>query len=159
LEEVGGDVAADGEAGVGHHIVIIVGVNHHVERALGIDKRSNHPHGILHVNIIVSRTVDQQQLTTQQPGVVNRRIIVVSCRVVSRKTIVNLGVDRVVETPICDRRNRNRNRKNIGSMKNGIKRNKPAETPTVNTDSLLVDIRQRGKITRRGDLIPRFEMT
>ena len=81
------------------HSVIPVGIDVELEGLVVLDESGNHLVRILNMHIVVARTVRDQQLALQAVGKMNRRVVVVSRRVILRQAVVDLGVNRIVEPP------------------------------------------------------------
>lgn len=90
---------------VGQHRMVLVGVHHHVVLFAGAVERPGHLDGVLEMDVIVGRAVDDQQPrapVVEHPREIDRRIVVVACGVVLRQVVVDFGVNRVVVAPRSD---------------------------------------------------------
>lgn len=79
--------------------MIPVGIDVELEGLVVLDEFGNHLVRILNMHVVVARTVRDQQLALQAVGEMNRRVVVVSRRVILRQAVVDLGVNRIVEPP------------------------------------------------------------
>ena len=52
--------------------VVLVRINHHIELFACVNQLANHLHSVLHMNIVVCRAVNNQQLTFESVSKVNR---------------------------------------------------------------------------------------
>ena len=81
------------------HSVIPVGIDVELEGLVVLDESGNHLVRILNMHVVVARTVRDQQLALQAVGEMNRRVVVVSRRVILRQAVVDFGINRIVEPP------------------------------------------------------------
>ena len=113
------------------------------------------------MDIIVARAVDNQQRGAgrQTLGKVDRRIIVITSCILPRQTIIDLRIDRVVVAPRGYGCHRDCHLEQIATTQRSAQCHKAAIAPTVDTDSLRIDPRERLQIACRRDLILNLQAT
>ena len=85
-------------------MVIVIGVQLHLELLVRFHQRIDILHGMLNVHIVISCTVDDEHVACQVFGTRQQRSLLIPEGIHLRTPHVPLSVSGVVQTPVCDRR-------------------------------------------------------
>src|SRR5690606_21791763 len=108
------------------------------------------------MNVVVSGSMHEQQLRTEAPEVSHHGRLPVAFLVEPRKPHESLGVDRVVQTPVSNRRHRDAHAENVASASRGHGRHVATVAPAPNADPAAVNPALPGEPLRGVYLILRF---
>src|SRR5690606_22171889 len=93
--------------------VIFVWIEEGVKLLVCCDQGIDQVHGVLEVNIVIARPMDEQEVAPELVYMRNRTVVIVSCGIELRGLQVALGVDRVIVSPSRHRSYRDRCLKNV----------------------------------------------
>src|SRR5438309_11847995 len=80
------------------------GIQSEVDVLARVGERREQLHGVLRVHVVVHHRVDEEQVSLKPVGPFDGRALVVAGDIVAEQSHVALGVDRVVQPPVGDRR-------------------------------------------------------
>ena len=80
------------------------GIQSEVDVLSRVGERGKQLHGVLRMHVVVHHRVDEEQVPREPVGALDGRALVVARDIVAEQSHVALGVDRVVQPPVGDRR-------------------------------------------------------
>ena len=137
-------------------VMVVVGIQLHLELLVGTHERINILHRVLHMHIVVPRAVDNEHRAREVLGVVEQRGIFVTAVVDLRTTHITLGVGAVVEPPIGDRRDCHTCLERMSFRAHRIERLVTAVAPAEDSHAAAINIRPLRHVVRRSDEVLRL---
>src|SRR5579859_1206580 len=132
--------------GISLKAVFLSRLNVKIEGLSGLHESLHKVHGVLHVNVVIIRAMNQEQFRLQLIRGFKRRCVFVACGILFGRSHVTLGVNTVVEFPIGHRPSRRATLKNIGRMRQRIQSHIAAVRPAPNAQTIAINIRKRYQI-------------
>src|SRR5579863_6578295 len=83
--------------------VRFAGIHHKAELLARFNEAFDHLNAVLEMDIVVTGAVDQQQRSTQFSGHIRQAQILIALPILFRKSLITLGINRIVVSPIGDR--------------------------------------------------------
>lgn len=132
-------------------------IHHQTELLVRLNECLNHLNAVLKVDIVVARSMHQQQRAMQFAGYVTQPQIPVSFAVFTRQPKIAFRINRIVVPPIGYRRHRYSRGEPLG-MHHGVQSHRSAIAPSPYSHAVAIELRIAVKqLIERGQLVAEFD--